>query len=370
MSSKKTPANRSVTQSAINAAVQNALDTGDWSALQDLSPTTKQLNTALSKSSYKKVAKLSPTQIAQMAQAYKGNFNKYKDNASTDLAEEDVNTDERKESEASNMLAANQSASDQINAYADLLSRYSNIEDNYVTPDYADVTDPTVRSLQDLQSQLGSNINYDYDAIRGIYDDATRSAYDIEQKSGAERDYYQHLADAQNTALDTIRQQYGSAVASGASKGMLAAQQLSAILGTSQTANQEATQLAIDKQTRANEYASQMAQNAKDALQYSNQQQMDLASLSRQLYNDDIQAQTAQLSYNQGINQDRANYLTGRQTALGALQSSIANTVSGIYNNNQSAIAQLQSAIAQAEANKYAADRQKSNASKNVKTTT
>lgn len=241
-----------------------------------------------------------------------------------------------------------------IAAASDALSQYAYVDDTYIRPEYTDVTNAQIRNLADLQSQLGTNVNYDFNSIKGIYDDATRAAYDIEQNSGAERSYYRHLADAQNTALESIRNAYGQAVTQGASKGMQAANQLSAILGFGATANEEATQLAIDKQARANEYAAQMAQNAKDALSYSNSTQMDLASLSRQLYNDDIQQKTAELAYNQGINTDYANYNSARYTANASLNASLANTAAGIYNNNQSALAQLQSAIAAANATRDA----------------
>lgn len=241
-----------------------------------------------------------------------------------------------------------------IAAASDALSQYAYVDDTYIRPEYTDVTNAQIRSLNDLQSQLGTNVNYDFNSIKGIYDDATRAAYAIEQNSGAERSYYRHLADAQNTALESIRNAYGQAVTQGASKGMQAANQLSAILGFGATANEEATQLAIDKQARANEYATQMAQNAKDALSYSNSTQMDLASLSRQLYNDDIQQKTAELAYNQGINTDYANYNSARYTANASLNASLANTAAGIYNNNQSALAQLQSAIAAANATRDA----------------
>lgn len=150
-----------------------------------------------------------------------------------------------------------------IAAASDALSQYAYVDDTYIRPEYTDVTNAQIRSLNDLQSQLGTNVNYDFNSIKGIYDDATRAAYAIEQNSGAERSYYRHLADAQNTALESIRNAYGQAVTQGASKGMQAANQLSAILGFGATANEEATQLAIDKQARANEYATQMAQNAR-----------------------------------------------------------------------------------------------------------
>lgn len=348
-----------VIQAAINSLVQNALDTGDWSRLKDYKPTKAQLDKALSSSSYKNNKGLTDAQRQQLALAYKGKFNKYTGNDSTDIDEtwSTANAEQRGDSEAAKMLAATGNAEEQINLYKSLLESYGNLPDSYQRPEYTEVNPAMLRDLTTLQQQLGTNINYDYDSIKSIYDNAARQGYDIEQQSGAAKSYYQHLADAQNSALDTIRQQYGQAVAQGASKGMMAAQQLSSILGTSALANEEATQLAIDKQTRANTYAQQVAENAKSALQYSNQQQMDMAALSRQLYNDDIQRLTAQLSYNQGINTDYSNYNTGRQSALSSLQASLANTTAGIYNNNQSAIAQLQSAIESANATKYAADK-------------
>lgn len=359
-------------QSAINTLVQKALDTGDWSALATYNPTRAQLNLALSKSTYKNTKKLNEAQIQQFAQAALGNWNKYVSNTDATISEEDRKAGGENDptAEAAKQLGATANMNEQLSAIKAQLNGYGNLADTYNAPDYTNVDDASVRSIQQLQQDLGTNVNYDYDAIKSIYDRATIAANEIEQQSGAERSYYQHLADAQNTALDTIRQQYGSAIANGATRGMQAAQQLSAVLGMAGTANEEATQLAIDKQTRANQYASQMAQNAKDALQYSNSEQLELANLSRTLYNDAIQKQTAQLSYNQGINTDNANYNAARATALGSLQSSLANTIAGVYNNNQSAIATLQSAIANANANKYAADRQKTTASAGVKTTT
>lgn len=267
---------------------------------------------------------------------------------------------------ATDLLGTGASAADQINLYKNLLASYGQLE-GYTPAEYTDVVNPEVMSLQMLQQVLGSNINYDFNSIKNIYDQATKTGYEIEQQSGAEKSYYKHLADAQNTALDTIRNQYSGAVATGASKGMQAANRLSTILGIGNTANEEATQIAIDKQTRANQYAAEMAKNAKDALSYSNDQQSNLASLSRQLFNDQIQQQTAQLAYNQGINTDTANAYAARTQAQGNLNGSLANTVAGIYNNNQSATASLQAAIEQAQATKYAAEQQRSKYAKKTK---
>ena len=231
------------------------------------------------------------------------------------------------------------------------------IPDTYTQPAYQTLVDPSIRGAQSLADQLGVQFTYDRDAIEKIYKDSTRSALRTEMSSGTENKYYQHLADAQNTALDTIRQQYGSAVASGASKGMQAANMLSAILGTTQTANEEATQMAVDRQALVNQYAQQLRQDSVDALKYSNDMASQIGTLSHQLYNDDIQKLTAQLAYNQAINTDAAGYAANKYTAQSNLAGTLASAGAGIYNNNQSSIAAIQSAIEQANAQRYAADK-------------
>lgn len=227
------------------------------------------------------------------------------------------------------------------------------VKDAYTKPAYTDVINPKIQSVNDLAKTLGVNFTYDRNEIEKIYQDATQAALNAEQASGAERQYYNHLAAAQNTALDTIRQQYGSALTAGASKGMQAANMLSAILGTTQTANDEATQLAQDRQALVNKYAQQMRQDTVDALQYSNDMANTIGGLSHQLYNDMIQQKTAELSYNQGINTDAAGYAASKYTADANLSAALAGTASGVYNNTNSGIAALQAAI---EQGKYSVD--------------
>lgn len=261
-------------------------------------------------------------------------------------------------------------ANSSLGTYKDQLSRGSNLGSTYTKPDYTSVTDAKVRSLTDLQNTLGTNFTYDRNAIEKIYQDATKSAYNtaLTQQKQAESGYNKNMATAQNTAIDTMRQQQGQAVSSGASKGMQAANILSAILGTSQAGATEATTLAQQRATLGQTYGDKLAQNSVDALNASNTMQSTLASLSRQLYNDDIQSKTAELAYNQGINTDTAGYEAQRQNALAGIINGINTNASGIYNNNQSALAQLQAAIEAAnaqrdyakitaDATKYSADK-------------
>ena len=241
----------------------------------------------------------------------------------------------------------------------DLLTQvYNNAytpEGVYNRPDYTDVVNSRIQSVNDLANTLGVNFTYDRDEIEKIYQDATLAALKMEQNSGAERQYYNNLANAQNTALDTIRQQYGSALATGANKGMQAANILSTILGTTQTANEEATNLAAARQELVNKYAQQMRQDTVDALNYSNDMANTIGGLSHQLYNDMIQQKTAELSYNQGINTDYAGYGASKYTADANLSSALAGVGAGVYNNNQSAIAALQAAIETGRATKDSA---------------
>lgn len=235
------------------------------------------------------------------------------------------------------------------------------VADTYVKPAYTDVVNSRIRDVNDLSKTLGVNFTYDRDEIEKIYQDATLAALRMEQNSGAERQYYNNLANAQNTAMDTIRQQYGTALAAGANKGMQAANMLSAILGTTQTANEEATNLAVARQELTNKYAQQMRQDSIDALQYSNDVANTIGSLSHQLYNDEIQQKTAELAYNQGINTDYAGYQASKYTADANLIAALAGTGAGVYNNEQSAIAALEAAIETGRATKDAAGITKGN---------
>lgn len=244
-------------------------------------------------------------------------------------------------------------------AISDILKElYNNtpeMQDTYVRPDYTDVVDARIQNVNDLSKTLGVNFTYDRDEIEKVYQDATMAALKMEQNSDAERQYYSNMAAAQNTALDTIRQQYGNAVATGANKGMQAANMLSAILGTTQTTNDEATELANAKQQLVNKYAQQMRQDSVDALNYSNDMANTIGSLAHQLYNDQIQQKTAELAYNQGINTDYAGYAASKYTADANLRNAITGAGAGVYNNNQSAIAALQAAIETGKATKDAA---------------
>ena len=233
-------------------------------------------------------------------------------------------------------------------------------KDNYIRPDLIDTVDPTMLDVQAMSDMLGMDFTYDRAAIEEILQGAVDAQYDLRQteQGVAERKYNQNMAVAQNTALDTMRQQQGQAVAQGASTGARAANELSAVLGISQQAAEEATQLAMDRQLMAKEEGVARAQATSQALQQSNEAYLNYGALARQHYNDQIQQLAAELAYNQAINTDYAGYEANRYSADQNLLAAIQQSGSNIYGNNQSSLAGIQQAIEQAQAQRYGADQQ------------
>lgn len=87
--------------------------------------------------------------------------------------------------------------------------------------------------------------------------DATAQAYALKRKQqqDAEQNFYNQLYDTNATVLDTIRRNNAAAIASGASKGAQAANELSTILQGQQASVDAATQLAQSNYDLASEEA-------------------------------------------------------------------------------------------------------------------
>lgn len=243
------------------------------------------------------------------------------------------------------------------------------LQNDYKRPDYVDVIDPTMKSAKELADLYG--LTYDKDAIASIFNSAVEKEYDTRyaQQGISENNYYDQMASLQNTALDSIRQQQSQAIQTGANKGMQAANQLSAILGISQQAGENATQLAQSRGLLAKEHGAAQAKAAQDAMSYYDQMGLSLGEIAKQLYSYDVQQQAAQLGYNQGINTDyagvMAQYLAAQSAigqALGQGASSILGTYTSTLGNLESSRLQAaaQEAVARmnAEATKYAAAQQ------------
>ena len=159
-------------------------------------------------------------------------------------------------------------------------------------------TGPQLQGAETL-SNLYGGVTYDMDKIKAILDAGTTAAYDLKKKeaAAAEGTYADMLYGAGMTARDAIRKQASAAVATGASRGMQAAQELSSILGLEQTGVSEATTLMQNRQKLNDEMAAEIAKNAASALSTSNAAKMALGTLGSNLYAADTQKAVGDLDY-------------------------------------------------------------------------
>ena len=85
------------------------------------------------------------------------------------------------------------------------------------------MAEPSVKKYVDYAQQ-----QVDEQAILDKYNAATLAQFNLqrEQNRQAENQFYNQMYNTQRTAMDTIRQSNAAAVASGASRGVQAAQEL------------------------------------------------------------------------------------------------------------------------------------------------
>ena len=144
----------------------------------------------------------------------------------------------------------------------------------------------SARELADLY-----DINYDMDAIRNLYDDATNAKYELlsKEREQAENDFYTNNANANATLLDTLKKATSSAIATGASRGLAGAEQLGLMMEQQQAITDEATNLAQERANMADEIAAEKAENIIKALEYSDSIKQALAGVSSNVYSADTQ---------------------------------------------------------------------------------
>ena len=244
-------------------------------------------------------------------------------------------------------------------------------QDNYTPAEKVDASDPTLRTVDQYLAELGAqDYQYRYEDILNTLNNASEAGFDVTKQGLANTaaEYYRQLAATQDTAADTIRQQYAQGIQSGISKGMQAANLLSTILGTTQAGAAGAQEQAQAEREAYLKYASELAGNGATALNQSNAAYETLMGNIRQLYNDEIQQQTAKLEYNASLEETLANYLASKYAAdtnYSANQNSLA---ASLLNQQQSSLSAILQAATSAEAQdnysnawlqgtKYAADK-------------
>ena len=223
----------------------------------------------------------------------------------------------------------------------------------YTAPDRIDVIDPKIRTIAQYLSEVGAeDYQYNYEDILNLLNNSTEAAQAAQQEKLRQADaaYKQAVAENQDSALDTIRQQYAQGIQNGINKGMAAANQLSAILATSKENAKTAQENAEARVNAANDYYADLAKNGVTALDKSNAAMETLMGNIRQLYNDEIQERTSELEYNASIEETLANYLVNKYAADLGYANNVNTQAAGIYNNNQSSLASLINAAIGAEA--------------------
>lgn len=157
--------------------------------------------------------------------------------------------------------------------------------------------------LENLHMGDRYDLEYDYDNILSILDNATKNKYNElwNQFSQTENAYYnQNLAD-QSATLDNIKRAQAAATMSGASKGMQAAQMLSSILTGQQTNAGNQLELANVRNNTALSEQTELAENKNTALTTSNAVKQAIAGLDETKYGYDAQMRIGDQDYNAAI---------------------------------------------------------------------
>lgn len=121
----------------------------------------------------------------------------------------------------------------------------------------ADTTTTKRTNYQGVKEDYTKLADELYNSYKQQGAEAAQQAYALrrQQQQQAEQDFYNQLYDTNATVLDTIRRNNASAIATGASKGAAAANELSTILQGQQTSVDAATELAQSNYDLASEEA-------------------------------------------------------------------------------------------------------------------
>ena len=149
-------------------------------------------------------------------------------------------------------------------------------------------TDPKLmgKSIGDLYG-----LTYDYGTILDLLNKATGASYDAQKKEfqTTENQFYRNMVGSQEDTLNILRENQAKAVATGASKGIAAANELSAILNLQDVAGQGASDLASQRNLLMDKERAAYEKNASDALNTSNSIKTAIAGLDLSKYGYDVQ---------------------------------------------------------------------------------
>lgn len=214
----------------------------------------------------------------------------------------------------------------------------------YNPAELMDVNIPTLMSIAEYLQKTGAEgYQYNYDDILNAMNQATALQRDLTNDAvvNAQNQYYRGLANNQLTAADTIQNQAAQAIQAGITKGMQNANLLSTILGTQQQGVEGAQALADQQYQAGLEYAKNMGNNVNLARTEANTALETLLGNIRQLYNDDIQRETAELEYNASTNETNANAAAQKYAADTNYSSGVLTNATNLKNQLAAALAQI-----------------------------
>lgn len=175
-------------------------------------------------------------------------------------------------------------------------------------------TAPSVKKYVDYAQQ-----QVDEQAILDKYNAATLAQFNVqrEQNRQNENAFYNQMYNTQRTAMDTIRQANAAAVSSGASRGVQAANELSALLGLQSESVASATELAQANRQTAQEETAAVLENVLKAYQQSAQERSQLVSQGIEAASVDAQEAANEIAATEA----QSNRMTIEQTQRDARQS-------------------------------------------------
>lgn len=185
------------------------------------------------------------------------------------------------------------------------MATYDNSYAMKITPNTPNLRGLTTNYSQDGQKNLGGvglgdlfELDYDRNEIEKIFNQGTDAAYALKQKENqiAQNQYANNQFASQQSAVEALRQQRNSQIASGMARGLNAAQEQGTILGIQQEGAAGALELANERQVMADEIAAEYAQNVIDAMKESNAVKQAMANVSAALYEADMLGYTGELS--------------------------------------------------------------------------
>lgn len=185
------------------------------------------------------------------------------------------------------------------------MAKYDNSYAIKITPNTPTLRGLTTNYSRDGQQDIGGvglgdlfELDYDRNEIEKIFNQGTDAAYAVKQKENqiAQNQYANNQFASQQSAVEALRQQRNSQIASGMARGLNAAQEQGTILGIQQEGAAGALELANKRQTMADEIAAAYAQNVIDAMKESNTVKQELAKIASTLYEADVMGYTGELS--------------------------------------------------------------------------